>query len=96
RVAADVTISINHWLVRVTATEAEAAGYLERVAARNAVDPALLRDSPAVLVGTTERLADTLEERGERFGLGHLQLDAGFPPPDLASLFPLVDRLAAR
>jgi hypothetical protein len=47
-----------------------------------------------VLVGTTERLADVLGERRERFGFAHLQLDAGFPPSDVASLFPLVGRLA--
>jgi probable F420-dependent oxidoreductase len=96
RSADDVALSINHWLVRVTASEADADAVLERVAARSGVEPALLRRSPAVLVGTVAHLTDVIEERRERFGLTHFQLDAGFPPADLPSLFPLVDRLAAR
>jgi probable F420-dependent oxidoreductase len=94
RCEGDVTLSINHWLVRVTATKSEADTFLGRIAQRNGVDPVLLSESPAVLVGTTERLADVLGERRERFGFAHLQLDAGFPPSDVASLFPLVGRLA--
>jgi probable F420-dependent oxidoreductase len=94
RAEGDVTLSINHWLVRVTATEAEADSFLDRVADKNGVTPGLLRRSPAVLVGTVDRLADLLVERRERFGFSHLQLDAGFPPADLPSLFPLVSRLA--
>jgi len=96
RTPEDVTISINHWLVRITETETEAAEFLARVADRNRVDPALLAESPAVLVGTVERLVDVLTERRERYGFGHLQLDAGFPPSDIPSLFPLVNRLASR
>ena len=49
-----------------------------------------------MLVGTVERLVDVLTERQERYGFGHLQLDAGFPPSDIPSLFQLVDRLAIR
>ena len=90
----DVTLSINHWLVRVTATEAEADAFIARVADKHGVPPDLLRRSPAVLVGTVDRLADRLVELRERFGFSHLQLDAGFPPADLPSLFPLVSRLA--
>jgi probable F420-dependent oxidoreductase len=94
RAEGDVTLSINHWLVRVTASEAEADALLDRVADKNGVAPDLLRRSPAVLVGTVDRLADQLVERRERFGFSHLQLDAGFPPADQRSLFPLVSRLA--
>ena len=94
RAAGDVTFSINHWLVRVTASEAEADALLDRVADRSGVTPDLLRRSPAVLVGTVDRLADLLVERRERFGFSHVQLDAGFPPADQRSLFPLVSRLA--
>ena len=68
--------------------------FLARVAARNGVQPDLLRRSPAVLVGTVPHLADTLIERRERYGFSHLQLDAGFPPDDLTALFPLVARLS--
>jgi probable F420-dependent oxidoreductase len=90
----DLTLSINHWLVRVTSSTTEADAYLEKVAANHGVEPGVLRRSPAVLVGTVEQLADTLVERRERFGFSHLQLDAGFPPQNLESLIPLVTRLA--
>jgi hypothetical protein len=80
--------------VRVTDTEADADAYLGKVAARHGVDPTRLATSPAVLVGTVPRLVDVLQERRERFGFTHLQLDAGFPPRDVESLFPLVGKLA--
>ena len=89
-----IVLSINHWLVRVTDTEDEADAYLGKVAARHGVDPSRLAASPAVLVGTVPRLVDVLHERRERFGFTHLQLDAGFPPRDVESLFPLVGKLA--
>jgi probable F420-dependent oxidoreductase len=91
---ATVVLSINHWLVRITDTEDDAAAYLGKVAASHGVDPGRLADSPAVLVGTVPRLVDVLHERRERFGFSHLQLDAGFPPRDLAPLLPLVGKLA--
>ena len=84
----DVTLSINHWLVRVTSTAGEAEEVLERMAARTGVPPALLRASPGVLVGTTAQLVDVLLERRARFGFSHLQLDAGFPPEDVAVVRP--------
>lgn len=93
RSADDVTIEMNHWLVRVTDTEADAAAFLAKVAARNEVDVELLEQSPAVLVGTTDQLVDALEERRESLGISYLQVDAGFPPADVESLFPLVARL---
>ena len=89
----EITLSINHWLVRVTPTVADGRSFLERIASRNGVDTALLAESPAVLVGTVDQLADTLEERRERYGLSHFQLDAGFAPRDIDSLVPLVGRL---
>jgi len=94
RAPEDVTISINHWLVRVTASVREGREFLARMAARQGVDVDLLAGSPAVLVGTVDQLADTLEERRERYGISHLQLDAGFAPKDLDPLVPLVGRLA--
>ena len=89
----DVVLEMNHWLVRVTATEADADALLERVAATHDVAPQLLRDSPGVLVGPVGRLVDVLEERRATLGLSYLQLDAGFPPKDVPSLVPLVERL---
>jgi probable F420-dependent oxidoreductase len=90
----DVTISINHWLVRVTGTVSEGREFLARVAAKQGVDAGLLAGSPAVLVGTVDQLVDTLQARRERYGISHLQLDAGFAPRELDPLIPLVDRLA--
>jgi hypothetical protein len=66
---------------------------LEKVAAKHGVDPRLLRRSPAVLVGTVDHLVEVLEDRRERFGFTHLQVDAGFPATDIRPLFPLVDKL---
>jgi probable F420-dependent oxidoreductase len=90
----EVTISINHWLVRLTRTRGEARELLERVASSSGVEADLLADSPAVLVGTVDQLVDTLWERRERFGISHLQLDAGFAPKSVDTLVPLVERLA--
>ena len=89
-----VTISINHWLVRVTSTVEEGAAFLARIAARNGLTVEMLAESPAVLVGTTDQLVDLVQERRERFGISHFQLDAGFAPSDVETLFPLVSRLA--
>jgi probable F420-dependent oxidoreductase len=91
---AEVTLSINHWLVRITPTVAEGRDFIERIASRNGVEAALLADSPAVLVGTVDQLADTLQERRESYGLSHFQLDAGFAPGNIDALVPLVGRLA--
>lgn len=90
----DVTLSINHWLVRVTASKGDADAFLERVAARHGVEPSMLESSPGVLVGTIDQLVDVILERRERYGFSHLQLDAGFPPEDVAALLPLVERLS--
>ncbi len=96
RSADQVTISINHWLARVTPTVSEGKDFLARIAGRNGVPPEALAASPAVLVGTVDELADRLEERRERYGISHLQLDAGVAPSDVDSLMPLVARLAGR
>jgi probable F420-dependent oxidoreductase len=90
----DVALEMNHWLVRVTASEGEADDYLARVAARYEVEPAVLAESPSVLVGTAARCIDILHERRETLGFSHLQLDAGFPPRDLESLASIVGALA--
>jgi probable F420-dependent oxidoreductase len=90
----DVTLEINCWLVRVTATESEADDYLARVAAKHGVEADLLRTSPAVLVGTVPRLVDAIGERHDRLGISEFQLDAGFHPPNPESLFPLVEALS--
>jgi probable F420-dependent oxidoreductase len=90
----DVALEMNHWLVRVTATESEAEDYLARIAARYEVDPSVLAGSPSVLVGTAAHCIDVLQARRDTLGFSHLQLDAGFPPKDLDSLAPIVSALA--
>jgi hypothetical protein len=39
-------------------------------------------------------LVERLQERRQRYGISHFQLDGGFAPSDVESLFPLVSRLA--
>ena len=92
----DVTLEMNHWLVRVTKTTADADALIERTAAANEVPPELLRDSPGVLVGTVAQLVDVLEERRASLGISYIQLDAGMPPRDATALFPLVAALKGR
>lgn len=89
-----VTISINHWLVRVTPTVADGRAFLERIAAANGVEADLLAESPAVLVGPIDQMVDMLHQRRETYGVSHFQLDAGFAPKQLDTLIPLVERLA--
>ncbi len=91
-----IELEMNHWLLRVTATKDEADQFLTRIASRYDVEPAQLAVSPSVLVGTVEQCVDMLLERREEFGFSVLQLDAGFPPPDLDALGPLVSALAGR
>jgi probable F420-dependent oxidoreductase len=90
----DIELEMNQWLVRVTATEAEAVAYLDKVARRYQIDPDLLARSPSVLVGTAEACIDKLIERRETLGFSYFQLDAGYPPHDLDALAPIVEALA--
>ncbi len=89
-----VQLEMNHWLAKVTPSAAAARDLLERVARRNGVDPELLASSPSVLVGTTDQIVDTLRARREELGITHLQLDAGFPTPDVRAFGPVVAELA--
>lgn len=90
----DLDLELNHWLVRVTASEADAGAFLDRMAARFGITGAELDESPAVLIGTLEQLADKLRRDRERFGINLIQLDAGFHPERLDDLAPLVAELA--
>lgn len=54
-------------------------------------DPTLLRESPAVLIGSVNACAELLEERRERYGFSYIRL-GGAP----SSVAPLVARLAGR
>jgi probable F420-dependent oxidoreductase len=90
----EVELEMNHWLVRITDTDADGRAYLERIAGRFEIDPALLDESPSVLVGTVEACIEKLQARRDELGFSCLQLDAGFPPPDMERLAPLVSALA--
>jgi probable F420-dependent oxidoreductase len=90
----DIDLELNHWLVRVTPTVVEAGAFLDRMAARFGIESETLDESPAVLVGTVERLAAKLRADRDRFGINVVQLDAGFHPQRLDDLSPLVEQLA--
>jgi probable F420-dependent oxidoreductase len=87
-------LEMNHWLARVTRTDAEADELLSKVAARYGVDPELLAESPSVIVGPIEHCVSTLHERRERLGFNVLQLDAGFPNPGLHDFAPVIAALS--
>ncbi len=89
-----IEFEMNHWLARVTPTAAAARDLLERIAARQGVDPQLLIDSPSVLVGTTAQIVDQLCTGREDLGISNIQLDAGFPIPDLGAFAPVIAELA--
>jgi probable F420-dependent oxidoreductase len=88
-------LEMNHWLARVTPTTGAADDLLARMGARFDVDPDVLAASPSVLVGTVAQIIDTLEARREQLGISYLQLDAGFPTPDLDAFSPVIETLAA-
>jgi probable F420-dependent oxidoreductase len=87
-------LEMNHWLAKVTPSAAAATDLLERMGKRFEVDPVVLADSPSVLVGTVTQIVDTLRARREQLGISYLQLDAGFPTPDLDAFAPVIETLA--
>jgi alkanesulfonate monooxygenase SsuD/methylene tetrahydromethanopterin reductase-like flavin-dependent oxidoreductase (luciferase family) len=87
-------LEINHWLAKVTPSAAAATDLLERMGTRFEADPAVLAASPSVLVGTVAQIVDTLGARREQLGISYLQLDAGFPTPDLDAFAPVIEILA--
>ena len=91
---ATIELEMNHWLTRVTPTAAAGRDFIERVATRHEVDPEMLAESPSVLVGTVEQIVDTVQARREQLGISDLQLDAGFPTPDLDAFAPVIAQLA--
>jgi probable F420-dependent oxidoreductase len=91
----DYELEMNVWLVRVTASASDADGYLERIAGRYDVAPAVLAASPSVLVGTVEQCADMLLARRADLGINQWQLDAGMSVPDLDVIAPIIERVAA-
>lgn len=64
----------------------------ERIAANLPVTPEEVLDSPAVLVGTVDEIAETLIERRERFGFSYIVI----LEPVMEAFAPVVERLAGR
>jgi probable F420-dependent oxidoreductase len=91
---AALELEMNHWLARVTPTAAAARDLLERIASRQGVDAELLAESPSVLVGTESQIVDALRAGREELGISNIQLDAGFPTPDLDAFAPVIADLA--
>ena len=90
----DVELEINLWLARVAPSARDAGDFLERVAARSGVEPALLAESPSVLVGTVNQCIDALDARRTELGFSYFQLDAGHPNPGLDAFAPVIEALA--
>ena len=91
---ADVVLSVNCWLVRVTPDAAATREFLDRMAGQFDVAPAELDASPAVLVGTVDAICTKLEASRREYGFSHVQLDAGFHPRSLDAIAPVVANLA--
>ena len=89
-----VELEMNQWLAKVTPSAAAASDLLERMASRHGVDVELIAASPAVLVGTAAQIVDTLQRRRESLGVSTVQLDAGFPAPDVHAFAPVIAELA--
>lgn len=90
-----IRLSINHSLVRVTETEADGEAFLAKVASRQGMD----MDAP--LVARRPRRDDGASRRcagGATKSVRSLPhpAHAGFSPPDVDSLFPLVAALTGR
>ncbi len=89
-----LALEMNHWLARVTPSASAADDLLARMGARFDIEPSVLAASPSVLVGTVPQIVDTLQARRDQLGISDLQLDAGFPTPDLDAFAPVIETLA--
>lgn len=89
-----ITIGMNHWLVRVTRTIDEGRAFLEKMAGQSGVPIDVLDASPAVLVGTLGQVVEQIQTSRERLGVSFVHLDAGFAPKDVGALAPIVAQLA--
>ncbi|HEY8215566.1 MAG TPA: LLM class flavin-dependent oxidoreductase, partial [Acidimicrobiia bacterium] len=90
----DVELEINLWLARITRTVDDGRDFLERMAATHEVEPAILAESPSVLVGTVEQCVEALQQRREELGFTCIQLDAGHPNPRIDDFAPLIAALS--
>lgn len=89
RTADDFELQISTFLLRVTDSAAEVQETANGIAAMFGADPALVHESPAVLIGSFEQVVEKLEERRERYGFSYVGLGN-----DLDAAAPIVARLA--
>lgn len=84
-------LELNAWLAVANVTE-DAAGLAELLAPAFEADPVALLDSPMVMLGTIEQLAEQLEARRDRWGYSYHVI-----PGDSAKEFaPLVARMTGK
>jgi probable F420-dependent oxidoreductase len=81
-------LQFSAYLVRVTDSSRQREAARSSFSGLLEADPKLLRDSPAVLVGSHEACIEALIERRERFGLSYWSLGS-----DLEAVAPIVARL---
>ncbi len=84
-----IELQVNVYLCEIGAVAPRPGG--SRWASVLASDATLVRESPAVLIGSVEACADLLEERRARFGFSYIRLGC-----DPAAAAPLVARLSGR
>ena len=73
----------------VTASPAEV---LERTGEGAGTAPEVVAESPQVLVGSVEEIAEIMEQRRRRFGISYYT----FYEPDMETMAPVVERLSGR
>lgn len=90
RATEDIELQIGIFMCRITDSAAEARQAAENLAGMFGVDPDLVLQSPAILMGSLDQCVETLEERRQRYGINYIALGAA----DLDDVAPLVARLA--
>jgi probable F420-dependent oxidoreductase len=87
---AELELQLNTFLVRVTATSAEAGHLFDTLAGGFGLTPDQARDTPMVLVGTVEDICDQLVARRERYATSYIVVHEH----ELEAFAPVVARLA--
>lgn len=71
---------------------ASAPEVLERIGEAADTAPEVVAESPQVLVGSVDEIAEIMEQRRQRFGISYYT----FYEPDLETMAPVVERLSGR
>lgn len=87
----DLELQFTVYLCHVASTTRRATATASSFASLLGADADLVRESPAVLIGTVEACVDRLIEFRERFGLTYWHLG-----PDVEAVAPIVARLSGR